>query len=106
MSFFDLIARADRTAQRVLGGVPVVYTPQDGAPVTVTGIFDAQYLLIESGETRVEGRHPAVFLRLSDLPTDPDQDEPTVTIGAKEYRVTERRPDGLGGVLLVLLEVT
>lgn len=89
-----------------LGGVPVTYEPQyaqDGAPVTVTGLYDAQFVLAKGGaDAGVESLGPAVFLRLSDLPTDPEVDEPTITVGLSRYRVTERRPDGCGGVLLVL----
>ena len=111
MSFFDLIARADRAAQRALGGVPVIYRPASGAPVTVPGIFDAQYVLVEGPtdagtEIGVESRVPAVFLRLSDLPVDPLQDEPILTIGGNDYRVRKRIPDGIGGFTLALWVVT
>jgi hypothetical protein len=107
MSFADLIARADRIAQRVLGGVPVIYHPASGAPVTVPGIFDAQYVLVEGPtdagtDIGVESRVPAVFLRLSDLPVDPLQDKPILTIGGTDYRVRKRIPDGIGGITLAL----
>ncbi len=105
--FESLVLAADRAAQKSLGGVPVTYDPQAGAPVVVTGIFDEQYVLSKGGaEAGVETTGPAVFLRLADLPTDPEDDEPTITIAAVNYRVIERRPDGLGGIVLGLRRIT
>ena len=101
--FADLVAAADRAAQAALGGETVTYAPEVGDPVDVTGIFDELYVLAKgSAEAGVETLGPAVFLRLEDLPTDPDDDEPTLTIRSVDYRVTERRPDGMGGIVLAL----
>ncbi len=107
MSFSALVAAADRAAQAALGGETVTYTPTVGAPppaaVQVTGIFDEQYVLAKgSAEAGVEALGPAVFLRLEDLPTDPEDDEPAITIRSVDYRVIERRPDGIGGIVLAL----
>ena len=106
MAWADLVASVDRAAMAHLGGVQVIYEPQhaqDGGPVSVTGIFDEQYVLAKGGvDAGVESLGPAVFVRLSDLPTDPEHDEPTIRIGEARYRVTERKPDGMGGVVLVL----
>lgn len=115
MAFVDLVARVDRAALAVFGEpVPVVYAPEVGAPTSttpsgdpLTGIFDEQYVLAKgTAEAGVEALGPAVFLRLADLPTDPEDDEPTLTIRAVDYRVTERRPDGMGGIVLALRRVT
>jgi hypothetical protein len=46
-----------------------------------------------------------VFLLLADLPTDPDDDEPTVTVNGVDYSVRERKKDGMGGVFLMLREI-
>ncbi|HET7500649.1 MAG TPA: hypothetical protein VFK02_06580 [Kofleriaceae bacterium] len=106
MSFTQLIATIDRTAQALLGGEPVIYRPTVGDPVTVTGLFDAQYVLIQgSAHAGVEGRGPAVSLRLEDLPGDPEQDSPTVTIRGVDYDVLAAKPDGIGGIVLVLRKV-
>lgn len=110
MSFADLVAAADRIAMDAFGdkdesGEPVqmTYAPAVGAPVPVTGIFDEQYVLAKgSADAGVETIGPAVFLRLEDLPVDPEDDEPTLTIRGDDYRVTERRPDGMGGIVLAL----
>ena len=102
MGFTDLVAAADRAAQGLLGGVAVIYQPEVGEPVTVTGMFDECYVLVETGQASVEQTAPAVFLRLEDLPDDPDDDEPILTIGDTDYLVRERKRDSLGGLMLVL----
>ncbi len=103
MSFADLVAGIDRATRNLLGGVSVSYQPAFGIAVTVQGMFDAQYLLVANGEAGVEQRGPAVFLRLEDLPTDPEEDEdPWVTINGISYQVTARKPDGQGGIVLLL----
>lgn len=107
MSFADLVAAADRAAQSALGGESVIYRPSVEAAVEVTGIFDEQYVLAKgTAEAGVESVGPAVFFRLEDLPVDPDEDEPTLEIRGVEYRVIERRPDGVGGIVLGLRRVT
>lgn len=106
MSFDELVAQVDRAALSAFGErLPVTYAPLVGAPVQPTGIFDAQYVLAKgSGEAGVEATAPAVFFRLEDLPEDPQGvgAEPTITIRGDAYRVIENRPDGMGGIVLVL----
>lgn len=104
MAFSDLVEGIDRAAQTLLGGVPVIYQPEVGGPVTVQGIFDERYTLVQPGNAGVEQLGPAVFLRLEDLPVHPDDDEPRLTIGGKVYTVRERQPDGPqgGGIVLLL----
>jgi hypothetical protein len=110
MSFANLIARVDRIAMDVFGDkdangdpVSITYAPAVGASVPVIGIFDEQYVLAKgTAYAGVEALGPAVFLRLEDLPLDPEDDDPVITIRGNEYSVVERRPDGLGGIVLVL----
>jgi hypothetical protein len=45
---------------------------------------------------------PTVFLRLEDLPSDPEDDDATITVSGVDYRITEPQKDGQGGVLLNL----
>lgn len=116
MGFSELVAQADRAAQTALGGEAVTYAPTVGAPVSVTGIFDAQFVLAKGdAQAGVEASGPAVFFRLEDLPVDPETDEPTLTIHAAphraaelvgNYRVIERRPDGIGGIVLAIRRIT
>lgn len=107
MAFEDLVAGIDRIAATALGGEPVIYRPSIEATVTVTGIFDENYTLAKgTAEAGVETLGPAVFLRLEDLPVDPDDDDDvTLEIREVEYRVVERRPDGMGGAVLQLRRI-
>lgn len=106
-TFAELVEAADRAAQEHLGGVTVTYQPAVGAAVPVTGIFDAPYVLAKGEpDAGVETAGPSVFFRLADLPVDPEDDEPTLTIAGIDYSVIERRPDGLGGIVLALRRIT
>lgn len=102
MAFADLVASVDHATRDHLGGVDVVYAPAVGEPVIVDGLFDANFVLIDEGHAGAEQRGPAVFLRLDELPADPDDDDPIITIGSTEYRVRERQRDSLGGIRLLL----
>jgi hypothetical protein len=107
MSFDELVLLVDRAAQGLLGDGMVTYQPEFGAPVDVPGIFDKQYVLAQGDPLAgVETIGPAVFFRIDDLPTDPEEDDPTIVIGSDRYRVVERRPDGMGGIVLALRLVT
>lgn len=107
MAYADLVAAADRAAMAALGGVIVTYAPQSGPAVPVTGIFDSVFVLAKgSAMAGVGAGAPAVFFRLSDLPVDPEVDEPTLTIGGVAYHVIERMPDDMGGIVLALRRVT
>lgn len=105
MAFADLVTGCDRVALSLLGGTTVVYRSQYEDPVEVTGLFDAQYVLVRPGEAGSESAGPALFVRLEDLPVHPDEDEPEIEIGDKVYRVHERQPDGVGGIRLLLHRV-
>lgn len=103
VSAFELaVARMDRVAQALLGGEPIIYQPEASDPVTVVGIFDELYVRQADAMSGVEALGPAVFLRLEDLPVDPEEDEPTLLIRNRTYRPIERRPDGMGGIMLEL----
>ena len=95
------LATADRAVLQHLGG-PVLYAPRGGDAVEVRGIFDRSYVRVDAGEPGISSRGPAVFLLLADLPSDPETDEPTITVAGVSYRVTEAEPDGQGGVRLLL----
>lgn len=103
MSYDELVAQADRVILDKLGGTSVTYAPEVGDPVEVDGMFDEHYVLADgSSEAGVELTGPGVFLLLADLPTDPEEDEPILTIHGQDYRVISRSPDGFGGIVLGL----
>lgn len=106
MAFPELLAAADRAVLTHLGGT-VRYQPQLGDAKDVLGVFDTAFLLVSGGTAGgpgVESNQPAVFLLLADLPKDPDQDDPLITVDGVVYRVRERQKDGKGGVVLFLRE--
>lgn len=104
----DFAARVeamDRDIQLRLGGELVTYQPATGGPVPVTGVFDERYELVTGdvdGQAGVSTLVPAIFLRLSDLPSDPEFDDPLINVRGIVYRVHEREPDGIGGIILAL----
>lgn len=101
MDFTALLAQADKAVTERLGG-PVRYTSSGFSAVDIPGVFDAAYVLVDAGQAGVSSSGPAVFLRLADLPSDPSDDEPTIEFAGVEYSVREARPDGQGGVVLLL----
>lgn len=105
--FEDLVARVDAVIMSSKFAMDVIYKPAAGGAFPIKGIFDENYVLAKGGaEAGVETLGPAVFLRKIDLPTDPEVDEPILTIAGVDYRVTERRPDSLNGIVLALRRVT
>lgn len=106
-AFDELVAQADRAVFAALGGEVVTYAPAVGSPVPVTGMFDEQFVLAKGdAKAGVEALGPAVFLRLEDLPVDPEFDDPTLTIRGNAYRVIGRRSGGIGGIVLVVRLIT
>lgn len=102
-AFTELVARVDAEVYARLGGEPVIYQPEVGDPVPITGVFDELYVLVKADpDAGVEVLGPAVFLRLEDVPADPELDDPTLTIRGRDYQVIERRPDSVGGIVLAL----
>lgn len=107
MGFAEALAVADVAVRGRLGR-SLVYTPGVGAPVTVTGVFDAAYVVADGGAgvVGVSSSSPAAFFTLSDLPSDPSVDlGATVTVGSTVYSCHEAKPDGLGGVVMMLHKV-
>lgn len=107
MAFPDLLVMVDRLALDVMGE-SVTYAAEFGDPVTVTGILDVPDANTSTGTVGgpiIENVRPQVFFRLSDLPSDPDEDTPTITARGIEYRVRERQKDGQGGIILFLAEL-
>lgn len=108
--FAERVAAMDRAAMELLGGVPVIYQPEIGAPVSVTpsgqpllGIFDEQFVLAKGSiEAGTEALGPAVFMRLEDLPVEPELDKSTLIIGGRLYKGRERHRDGFGGIVFEL----
>ena len=105
MTFEALLEMGDARAHAALGD-SCVYTSGSGEVVTVPCIFDAAYRVEDLQQPGVSSSQPAVFVRLSQLPGDPLNDEAArITRAAVTYRIHEVKPDGLGGALLLLNRV-
>jgi hypothetical protein len=103
MSFAELVTGIDRATHQHLGGEAVVYRPEFGDEVTVTGMFEENFQLFDRDGGAVENVGPAFTALLSDLPQHPEDDEPTLVIRGTEYKVRERQTDGSQGALVTLL---
>ncbi len=112
MGFAADIAAANGTILDRLGSY-FEYAPRNGTPANVRGIFDAEFRRADATQPGVALVGPAVFVRLSDLPTDPVMgtpvdpvtDDPVVTVDGVAYRVREVQKDGQGGAVLHLLRI-
>ncbi len=100
MSFADSLAAVDVLTRQHLGE-DVIYTPGVGAAVTVRGVFDAAYELVDPKDPGVSSQGPAVFLGVDDLP-DENYLAATLRIGGTDYLVWKAEPDGQGAVVLRL----
>ncbi len=111
MAFADLIEATDRATHDHLGSVAVTYTPDGGVATTETpdgdplvGIFDKLTVEIDSEDPGVESVQPTLSIRLDDLPTDPEEDDPIIQIKGTDYKVQGRATDGpIGGKITLLL---
>lgn len=111
MPFGDLIEATDRATHDHLGSVAVTYTPDGGVAVTETpdgdplvGMFDKLTVEVDSEDPGVESVQPTLSIRLEDLPTDPEDDDPIIQILSTDYKVQGRAVDGpVGGMITLLL---
>jgi hypothetical protein len=81
------------------------YLPGVGPEISVTGIFDAAYLLLEAGQAGVSGTAPTLLCCSSDLdalPAGKACEDDRVIDGLVQYRVVDVQPDGTGMSLLIL----
>lgn len=109
MGFADHVASADRAVHVHLGSASVVYAPLAGSPETIIGMFDENYVLVDPTDPGIESVGPSVWLSAENialLPVHPDDDTPTLTIGGTDYKIRESKPEGLGGIRLLLHLVT
>lgn len=105
MTFATLIADADRAVQNNLGASSITYQPSVGPAVVVKGMFDPVFVLVDDGNMGQEQTTPSVFVLLADLPVDPIDDDPTITVEGVNYRVRERRVDPVGQAVRLLLHL-
>lgn len=104
MAFSDLVESLDLATQTHLGGESITYLAGDGSgSVTLTGIFDEVAIVTDFGEAPADQLEPAISVRIDDLPTDPETDDPTITIRSVDYKVRTCQPDTISGLMRLLL---
>jgi tetrahydromethanopterin S-methyltransferase subunit H len=107
VDFPSLLAAADSAALAVLGGTVRYASATTGGTVDVRGVFDNADANATVQGQEVISSGPRVFLRLVDLPADPEGEPkgyPQVTVGGVTYSARDVVKDGQGGVLLLLSE--
>lgn len=104
MGWQDLVSRLDRACLTAFKpDTAATYHPAEGDAVEIECIFDNGLTSIAVGEAGIVETGPRVFVRLEDLPTDPEVDDgPQITVDGVLYDVIETRPDGQGGAVLRL----
>ncbi|QPC44002.1 hypothetical protein HW532_15675 [Kaustia mangrovi] len=96
-----LITAADLTVIDHLG-IGCQYITEDDVSSDIVGVFDAQYQREDAGNPGIMSSTPMLFVRLADLPVDPEADQGHVVVNGVEYRVIEPEKDGQGGCRLIL----
>jgi len=81
-------------------GDTVTYTPADGSPVSINGVFDNAWVETEG----VQSLKPILRINLGDLDDAPAKGD-AVEISGVDYSVTESRADGHGGSTLILRKI-
>jgi len=84
-------------------GVAASYTPAGGAAKTINGVFEDEYVEINSGDVGVEGSGPKFICAAADVSGVKQGD--ALVINSVSYTVSEVQPDGAGVVELVLRKV-
>ena len=95
---------SDNVAKKVVNTfkTEATYTPKTGSPYSIDCAFDAAYVeaTVLDGAA-VQSVYPRAFVRLGDLEALPAAGD-KMTINDVVYRVSENRPDGEAGYLLIL----
>lgn len=82
-------------------GITVTYRRGVAAPVQIAAIWENDYLPVEIAKSDISAPQPMVFIQLSALASEPDQND-EVTVAGVLYAVEEVRMDGQGGAELML----
>jgi len=85
-------------------GEEVLYSPSEGSPITITGIFNDIFEIIEEGTSNLMSSKPTLGVKSNDFEDFPIMGD-RVTIRTKVYEVTEIQRDGESGLNLFLNEV-
>lgn len=86
-------------------GVTATLTPQLGDAITVNGIFDNAYVLVDMGEAAIATTAPAFTCQTADLETltaGNARAGDELMVDTVVYRVSDLQPDGTGVTVLIL----
>ena len=99
--------RAHKIAQNTFG-VAVTYFPQAGSSFATRGVFvDEHTEHDETGNSGISTVSPMMDVQLSEMDAAPQiDDELVIDDTGQRYLVLDPRPDGQGGVRLMLQETT
>lgn len=82
----------------------VTITPYGGAPYTIRAIFDNDYQTVDvETQQPVTSQQPAIRIHDTDLQSALNPAD-QFTIRGKNYTITDRQPDGVGTILILLNE--
>lgn len=106
MAWADTAARLNRSVRGYFGEA-IAYTPQGGAAVSITGVFDEAAAVVElQGGVPVQSTRPALVIVLADLAAAPKQGDTFTRTGTgKAYEVANVELEGHGTAKLIALEV-
>ena len=81
-----------------------IFKPKSGGQTSFQGVFDNQHKTVDpSTGMSISTQQPVLTFRLADLPKTPKKDD-LFTIGGKDFKVRELKPDGQGAAVAVLCE--
>lgn len=99
----QLGALDDAVLGHLAGSETIAYRPGSGFQVELRAIFEEAFQILAADDLRVMSSGPAVFVRLEDLPSDPETDrEARVLVNGTVHRIARVQADGQGGAVLIL----
>jgi hypothetical protein len=105
VAWSDLVGFPQDATRRVFAE-PATYTPLVGAPVAITGEFDAAAVSVTVADgVAVQTVGPRLSVKLSTLPGGAAEVGAVLVVRGISYTVAEIEPDGHGMALLRLYRV-
>lgn len=90
-------------------GVTALYSQNEGRGIAVNGIFDRQFMALDTGDGAVTGASVTFTCRADDLAPllhGKARQGDQLTVDGERWRVVEPQADGTGMVVLVLQKDT
>lgn len=100
----DLANRVDAAVMRSRLAESITYTPMVGAPVSIKGVFKAEFQEANLLTGSVEETGPRVGIHLSDLQAPPQHGD-QVSIRGVNYKVVQIQADGPDVGAILKLEI-